>query len=175
MKICNKDVVGICTGAFDVDKVYLGSTLVWEDTFATYQPLCFTAEQAGSTISVVKSRATAPAITLQTSLDGIEWTPYTIGNVITLQNVGDKVYFAAGAGGNTTLATNGISNYNYFVMTGKIAASGDVTCLLDSRGGIRRLSTNYSFARLFYNCASLTQAPLLPSKGLANYCYRAMF
>ena len=59
--------------------------------------LCFTAEEAGSTVKLTNSNSpnNYPEVHLQTSTDGKSWTPYNIDNVITLTNVGDKVYFKA--------------------------------------------------------------------------------
>ena len=56
-------------------------------------PLTFTAEEAGAKLSL-KSKS-GPAVTLETSTTGEEgtWTPYTVGDEITLANVGDKVMF----------------------------------------------------------------------------------
>ena len=90
--------------------------------------LCFTAQEPGSTVKITKN-GSAPAVNLQTSTDGNSWTPYTVGDVITLANVDDKVYFKA-VGSNSTMGTSS-SNYNKFVMTGKIAASGNVNSLLE--------------------------------------------
>ena len=56
--------------------------------------LCFTAQEPGSKVGLIKL-GSAPAVNLQTSTDGISWTPYVVGNLITLENVEDKVYFKA--------------------------------------------------------------------------------
>ena len=61
---------------------------------ASCDALCFTAEEAGSTVKLHKN-GSAPAVNLQTSTNGSSWTPYTIEDTITLTNVGDKVYFKA--------------------------------------------------------------------------------
>ena len=83
--------------------------------------LCFTAEEAGSTVKINASN-------LQTSTDGISWTPYTSDAVITLANVDDKVYFKAI--GSNQYVTNYYAS-NGFIMTGRIAASGNVNSLLE--------------------------------------------
>ena len=61
-------------------------------------PLCFTAEQANSTVHLDKN-GSPNAISLETSTDGSTWTAYewsgNTGNTLTLANVGDKVYFRA--------------------------------------------------------------------------------
>ena len=53
-------------------------------------PLCFTAQEPGSTVKIARNGA-APNVNLQTSTDGISWTPYTVEDVITLNNVDDEV------------------------------------------------------------------------------------
>jgi hypothetical protein len=81
-------------------------------------PLCFTAKEAGSTIKMYKTQDEyeediiykAPTVYLETSFTGEEgsWTDFTVctfnediwdyddnGTIITLQNIGDKVYFRA--------------------------------------------------------------------------------
>ena len=72
-------------------------------------PLTFTAEEAGSTVTMAKS-SSAPDVYLETSPTGEEgtWSDFTVctfnedtyeanndGTTITLANVGDKVYFRA--------------------------------------------------------------------------------
>ena len=76
-------------------------------------PLCFTAKEAGSTIKMRQTSdmtdegeiITAQTIYLETSFTGDEgsWTDFIVstdnegtdGTIITLPNVGDKVYFRA--------------------------------------------------------------------------------
>ena len=67
------------------------------------------------------------------SSDG--WKPYTIGtfgenNELSGLNVGDKVYMRAVAAGNSRMGTSS-GNHHKFVMTGKIAASGNINTLLN--------------------------------------------
>ena len=82
--------------------------------------LCFTANTAGSTIQLHKTGS--DLVSLKYSLDNVNWNDYTIESVITLANTGDKVYFK---GNNTRM-------YGHkFVMTGSIAASGNVMSLID--------------------------------------------
>lgn len=70
-------------------------------------------------------------VNLEYKLEGTttkDWTRYT-GQWITLENVNDKMYMRAMAGGNTTISSDGY--YYKFEMTGKIAASGNIQTLLD--------------------------------------------
>ena len=147
-----------------------------------YWGLCFTAEEAGSTVAMktmVMTGAPLPAVTLETSYDGEIWEPFYVGETtITLPNVGDKVYFRAGEGGNVRFAYapsifSGISR-NTFVLTGLIAASGSIQSLLN---GVEETYTvdTCAFAFLFSQCASLTSAPRLPALKTARQCYKSMF
>ena len=144
-----------------------------------YWGLCFTAEEAGSTVAMSTSATNPPAVTLETSFDGDVWEPFTVGEtVITLPSVGDKVYFRAGEGGNLrfAFANNSFSpiKYNFFVLTGRISASGSINSLLNGLEETVSLNT-YAFAFLFVRCSSLTTAPELPATTLAKYCYGSMF
>ena len=138
--------------------------------------LCFTSEKANSTVKLAANRS-APEVNLQTSTDGGSWTPYTVGDTITLANVDDKVYFKA-IGSNSVMGSS-TSNYNKFVMTGKIAASGNVNSLLEEDEETARTMSlagkNYTYTYMFSGCTSLTQAPALPATTLADSCYYHMF
>ena len=138
--------------------------------------LCFTAEEAGSTVKLTKLEQ-APDVNLQTSTDGNSWTPYNVEDVITLANVNDKVYFKA-VGSNQSMGF-GFSAYNKFIMTGKIAASGNVNSLLEEDEEAARTMSlegkNFCYFYLFEGCTPLTQAPELPAMTLASNCYSYMF
>ena len=70
-------------------------------------------------------------------------------------------------------------SYNNFVMTGKIAASGNVNSLLEENEETARTmslaGTDQCYRSMFYNCTSLTQAPELPATKLGSSCYEQMF
>ena len=67
-------------------EVSLGST-------ASGDALCFTAK-ADQSMLRLSQYGSPDIISLQTSTDGKSWTPYTVGDVITI-NSGEKVYFKA--------------------------------------------------------------------------------
>lgn len=129
--------------------------------------LHFVAEEANSTIcldSVYRNE-----LILYKSTNGVNFTAWD-GTVVTLSNVGDTLWMY---GANQTLGT--VENGGrIFIMTGKIAAYGDVTYLLQS-GGLKTMTGSYNFKKLFMDCTSLTRAPELPATGLTEYCYLAMF
>ena len=165
------------------------------------EALCFTAKADQSMLSLSKT-GSPQDINLQTSTDGKSWTPYNIGDVITVPNAGGKVYFAA-VGSNYTLASSP-SDFYKFVTTSEFEASGNVNSLLEEDPNIARTMSleNRQFcyvylfsgaalttapelpattlaygcyAGMFQGCTSLTQAPVLPAYDLANFCYYYMF
>ena len=132
------------------------------------QELCFTAEEAGSTVAMMKN-GSAPTVSLEYSTDGNTWSPFVVGSTtVTLANIGDKMYMRATSAGNTRISSSS-SDYNQFEMTGKISASGNVDTLLNQNGNATL--TNYCYRNLFNDCTSLTSAPDLPATTLANVCY----
>ena len=144
--------------------------------FVDLDYLCFTAEKAGSTVSMKKyGSPSLPA--LETSTNGVnQWTDFTPGTTtITLANVGDKVYFRKNGKEAATTFSNDNTNYASFVMTGKIAASGNIMSLIDRSCETTAIPCNYCFEGLFWNCTSLTAAPKLPATTLKEYCYEEMF
>ena len=77
------------------------------------EPLCFTAEEAGSTVAMA-AYGEAPTVSLEYSTDGNTWSPFVVGSTtVTLANIGDKVYIRATSSGNTGMGSS-YSNYNQF-------------------------------------------------------------
>ena len=134
--------------------------------------LCFTAEEAGSTVAMAVNGTPTKGKAFETSTDGTNWSVFTPGTTtITLANAGDKVYFR---GDNTTVSESS-SIYYKFVMSGKIAASGNIMSLLDKTCQSTTISNDFCFRDMFRDCTSLTTAPSLPATTLATYCYLFMF
>ena len=134
--------------------------------------LCFTAEEAGSTVAMAVNGTPTKDQAFETSTDGTNWSVFTPGTTtITLANAGDKVYFR---GDNTTVSESN-STYYKFIMSGEIAASGNIMSLLDTTCKSTTISNNYCYYRMFNGCTSLTTAPALPATTLASNCYRQMF
>ena len=64
--------------------------------------LCFTAEEAGSTVAMAVNGTPTKGQAFETSTDGTNWSVFTPGTTkIILANAGDKVYFR---GDNTTVS-----------------------------------------------------------------------
>lgn len=156
-------------------------------------PLCFTAQQANSTVRLAGDWSSSSGssnpyssdpyggggsstykVNLEYKLEGStnkDWTRYT-GQTITLANVNDKMYMRAMTGGNTTISS--YLNQYYFEMSGKIVASGNIQTLIDQTG--KRMDVpEYCYEYMFKDCTSLTTAPELPATTLSNNCYRGMF
>ena len=134
--------------------------------------LCFTAEQAGSTVAMAVTGTPTKGQVFEYSTDGSNWSVFTPGTTtITLANAGDKVYFR----GDNTTVNESASVYYKFVMSGKIAASGNIMSLLDKTCQSTTISNNYCYFSMFYGCTNLTTAPALPATTLASSCYAGMF
>lgn len=202
--------------------------------------LCFTAEEANSTVKLNYNKYQTtnetvdsgsiftkpdPQIKMAYSLDGVLWQNLATGSSIELENEGDKIFVLSGLeeqtlaghyfGYTDKLFTNtpytpepdtpipsvpNTTNANYysFAMTGKIAASGDVSSVTGktkgnmpdgavetyltyrSLGGTNRIYYKYGryfighFA-LFQGCTALTKAPEFSATTLTPFCYASMF
>lgn len=142
---------------------------------SAYWGLYFEAEAANVTVAMART-GSPNAVNLEYSRNNIVWSAFDpVTTSITLGNIGDRVYFRAGTGGNTRIATDPW-NYYYFTLSGRTAAGGNIMSLLnaDNQSNVT-LSTAYSFCGLFYTCRNLTSAPLLPATTLSGYCYYQMF
>ena len=173
----NMSIADLRLGASQVKAVYLGSEQIWggEEPVPAATPLCFTAEQANSTVHLDKV-GSPNAVSLETSTDGRTWSDYSwsgnTGDTVALTNIGDKVYMRA-KNENSTIGSSD-TNYYKFVMSGKIAASGNIQTLLKADGSRTDAPANcYSY--MFSGCSSLTTAPELPATTLATECYYCMF
>lgn len=137
--------------------------------------LCFTAEQASSTVRLAK-QGSPTDVTIETSTDGITWSSYTIGDTVTLSNIWDKLYMR-NTSATTTGFSSGASNYYIFTLGWSLSASGDITSLIN-KNCTDTLNWEYCFYRLFYNSSSnsvLKTPPEMPATTLTNYCYSSMF
>lgn len=147
---------------------------VWD-----YQPglpgLTFTAEEANSTVSMKRpTTPSIPSVSLEYSTDGSTWQDFIVGTtVVTLPNVGDKMYLRAKTTNTAFASTYYLTNY--FILTGKIAASGSIMYLLKKDGDLDTIPSSWCFCGLFSQCSSLTTAPELPATTLTKGCYYSMF
>ena len=132
------------------------------------QPLTLTAKQANSTVKITITGNIDAALYYRTDRDAL-WQPYVAQTVVNLSSVGDYVQFM----NSSDTFSKDTSNYAQFVMTGNIAASGNVMSLANYAEDVPA----YCFFRLFYNCKALTQAHQLqlPGRKLKGSSYRRMF
>ena len=135
--------------------------------------LCFTANTDNSTVALSKTEGQTEVSLEYSTDDGEEWLAYTIGTAVTLNDAGDKVYFRNVGTAETFSTANDI--YNFFTMTGSIAASGNVMSLVDQSCKTTTIPCDYCFCKLFLDCTALTAAPELPATTLAERCYYYMF
>ena len=136
--------------------------------------LCFTAKNDQSSLRLTKL-GDPDSINIKTSTDGNTWTPYNVGDVITI-NSGEKVYFKA-AGQNSRMATDP-GKYHKFEFNGEFDASGNVNSLLEENEEVARTMSlahrDFCYVNLFSG-SNLTTAPELPSTELTYGCYGFMF
>lgn len=111
-------------------------------------------------------------ISLEYSLNGKNWNPYTMGKTLGLLD-GDELSFRAGEQGNNYFSFND-EDYYYFKISGRVAAKGNIMSLLD-RDCARNSVPSFAFFNLFVDCSGLISAPDLPATELAEYCYTSMF
>lgn len=156
--------------------------------------LCFTALAANSTISMQRSKSRSgdnpEDKDIEYSTDKKTWSQYQwdnqwnvqasiptdSGTVITLANVGDKVWFRGNNARWNYQAQIGIGAYIaykfYFAMSGTIGASGDVVYLASKKGDVKKA---INLSNLFQNCTSLVTPPKLGFTELLEDCYNSLF
>ena len=140
-------------------------------------PLCFTAEQDGSSVSLIgwdddMYQQIDIFASLQYSTDNNIWQEWD-GHVINLA-AGQKVYIKALNPNPDGMAKDYGMQYHKFIFEGKIAASGNIQYLLEDTGS-RTDVPAYAYYYMFKECTSLASAPELPATTLANNCYDSMF
>ena len=110
----------------------------------------------------------------------IGWEKYTAGDVITLANKNDKVYFRG------SRSQQDFDNYIQFNLTGKLSACGNINSLLSPDESVYKNIDDYTtfesanagtFYDLFYGQSALVDASLLKlnTHNLATFCCYNMF
>ncbi len=99
-----------------------------------------------------------------------------------MNNVGDKVYFRAKTSNTNFSKGYGEKDYYNFVISDYVNCNGNVNYLLEKDGNVGDVNVGNenqlpesAFAKLFYGCAKLKTAPVLPATYLNLYCYQYMF
>lgn len=136
--------------------------------------LTFTAIDEVSTIKLYP-HGNPLIVNLQYSKDGVTWTTFVNGNefnVITL-DIGEYVYIR---GNNARFSLSSNDFYN-FVITGKVAASGNITSLLNENAeDIDDLTESWIFVSLFSGCSQLITSPTFNIKKISgSNCLSRLF
>ena len=152
-----------------------GSTFTVPRKQDEHNYLYFEAVEAGATVSLeIVGELEAPS--LKFSTNKLDWIDFDFSNpqTITLENVGDKVYWKNT--GKAESFSKNKNNYIHFVFgKSKTAAGGNIMSLLDGSCESLTIPCEYCFGKLFLEVSSLVCAPELPATELANACYARMF
>lgn len=130
------------------------------------KPLRLTATQDSSSVKLTKTGSPNVSGLKYRLSSSDSWSTYTIDTVIELDKDEYVEFF-----NSNSLLSNSSSNYVQFVMTGKIAASGNIQSLLNYSNSCN----SYCYKSLFQNCTSLINSPELPALKLKIWCYAYMF
>ena len=141
-------------------------------------PLTFEAKAAGTTVTFKSVNAPNISSPLEISINGGEWTTYSVNTPITLDSVGDKVMFR---GTNAQYATSP-SNYHNFSIIDSCYVYGNIMSLINATNYATTTSlgnSEYALACLFQGCTGLythtVKTLALPATELTEYCYSQMF
>ena len=148
-----------------ITRIYQGTEIIYDNTPIDY--VTFTAEEANSTMGLKNHNRYHQ---LEYSYDLKNWKRFIFSTNISLSNIGDKVYvrgILSKADGYAGLNTQ-------FMMTGKIAASGNCNAIWNYKDLEGAVISNCGYC-LFKDCTALTKAPDLPSLYAAEKCYYYMF
>ena len=140
--------------------------IVKTDPYQTKEYLCFTSS-GNSTVAMTQKGTpnTSAGKVIQYKLNDGQWQAWDL-STISLTD-GDKMYVKSD---DEIPMSENISSKT-FVMTGSIAASGNIMSLLNFSTTL----TTFAFSGLFSGCTSLTTAPNLPAITMQLDCYNNMF
>ena len=129
--------------------------------------LCFTST-GDSTVAMAQEGTPNKSANkvIQYRLNNGQWQNWNL-SAVTLAD-GDKMYLKSD---DEIPISEAQATYKMFVMSGSIAASGNIMSLVNFSDTL----TDYAFYRMFRECTSLTQAPELPATTLSRRCYNEMF
>ena len=129
--------------------------------------LCFTST-GDSTVAMTQEGTpnTSANKVIQYKLNNGQWQTWDL-SAVSLAD-GDKMYLKSD---DEIPMSESNSIYKKFVMSGSIAASGNIMSLFNFSTTL----TDYAFNSMFMNCSSLKTAPELPATTLTKQCYYSMF
>ena len=133
-------------------------------------PLTFTAQQAGSSVMITTYGTPGTVDLFYRRGRSGSWHTNAIGTLFTLESAGDSVQFWNRA---STLSS-GSSNYYYFVLSGQIAASGNLMSMLNYSDTVPASGFRKLFANSTANSA-LTSSPEMPAKSIGSLGCAGMF
>lgn len=166
---------------------------VWNGNYWTFmdgtpvvpQWLKFTANEDGSSVGFCCWSEDYEQVDMGKELEystdgGVTWDEYTIGigeeNVVPIDlDEGESVLFR-GVNENLAYYLEDDADYIYTkcIINGSVAASGDITSLLNGVGGDVSLP-DHCYSGMFQDCTGLTSAPALPATTLDTDCYSYIF
>ena len=165
-----------------ISEIYVGSNKVYSATPVDYSTEYFFVENLtnnANTLSIKKSNASAPTITVYYSVDKTTWV--SMGDTDTTEitysiPARSKIYLKA-----TTNKWSTNTYYNKITCSGNYAVGGNIMSLLYGDSFIGKTafptSTTYNLSRIFYNSTYLRNIEnlVLPATTLTNSCYSNMF
>ena len=123
------------------------------------------------TLAVANARKNWDGI-LEYSTDTTTWTVWD--GTTTLASGSDNKLYLRGSG-STKITGMTSSNYRWVLNGSPISCEGDIRTLLDYADPENAIMASYCYSYMFYDCASLASAPMLPATTLTRSCYRNMF
>lgn len=167
IKLGNNNVT-FKVGSTDVNAIYIGDTLIYSGSTppTPHDYLTFRALEDGT------FKLSGNSINYSTD-SGVTWTELASNtNSPTVQS-GQTIMWKG------TLSASSSNGIGTFSSTGRFEVEGNAMSLKygDNFSDKTTLPDNYSFAKLFYNCGSLTSAEnlVLPATALTQSCYNSMF
>ncbi|MCQ2792220.1 MAG: InlB B-repeat-containing protein [Bacilli bacterium] len=103
------------------------------------------------------------------SYDMKTWKPWSMGSAITIEK-SKKIYVK---NEKENLSVN-YDRYVYFIIDGKVAASGDISSLVNTKTEKDKLGDS-EYIYLFKDCKALVRAPKLPATRIGKRSYDSMF
>ncbi len=196
LNVGGHNISDIYVGNDKISQVFFGEDLVYTasnpaEYYLGFHPnnsseVCTVELQQFMTEGADWSKFTTPAPvrpTFQYSYNGKIWQAYTLGTVLSIGGSNPKVVYFKGDNlsnwyGLYSEDSKTYTTYARFVLSGSVAASGNVMSLRYSDPTNTNNTTIPcidAFFRLFDYCTSLTTPPLLPAITLTKECYDGMF
>lgn len=196
LNVSGHNISDIYVGDDKIDKIFFGDDLVYTasnpaEYYLGFHPnnlseVCTVKLYQFITEGAVWSQFFEPKPvmpTFQYSYDCKTWQAYTLGTTLSIGGSNPQAVYFKGDNLSPWYGTYSDSSHSYetyaqFVLSGSVAASGNIMSLRYSDPTDTNNTTIPcvgAFSYLFYGCTSLTSSPVLPATTLANKCYWNMF